>query len=122
MSLRFYLLGLMFSTLFCWICFILVLFYIDPEQTNLVGFLAFYLSLFFALTGIFSLIGFYLRVWLSKNEIIFRHISPAFRQGFFLSLILVVSLILQSFRILTWWDGILLVGSVVLLEFYFMSR
>jgi hypothetical protein len=122
MSLRLYLVGLMFSTIFCWACFVLILFYVNPDEAGFVGFLAFYLSLFFALTGTFSLIGFYLRVWLSRNEILFKHISPAFRQGFFLALILVISLVLQAFRILTWWDGLLLVGSVVLLEFYFMSR
>jgi len=49
-------------------------------------------------------------------------VVPSFRQAILLSLILTVSLILQSFRLLAWWDGALLVGSVTLLEFYFMSR
>lgn len=122
MSLRSYLLGLMVSTIFCWFSFGLILFYINPNEAGGVGLAAFYLSLFFALVGAFTLLGFYLRRWLSRNEILFAHISPAFRQGVLLSLVLVVSLILQAFRILTWWDGMFLVGSVVLLEFFFMSR
>ena len=122
MSLKSYLVGLMFSTIFCWVGFILILFYINPDEASTIGLAAFYLSLLFSLTGTFSLIGFYLRVWLSRNEIVFANVSPSFRQGFFLSIIFVVSLILQAFRILSWWDGLLLVGSVVLLEFYFMSR
>jgi len=122
MSLRSYLAGLMFSTALCWVGFVFVIFYINPEEASTSGLVAFYLSLLFAMTGTFVLIGFYMRVWLSKNEVIYAHISPSFRQGFFLSLIVVISLVLQAFRILSWWDGILLVGSVVLLEFYFMSR
>lgn len=122
MTLRSYLIGMFVSTLFCWVSWILILVYIDPEQTSPVGILSFYISLFFAMVGTLTLCGFYLRVWFSKNEVLFAHVAPAFRQAIFLSIILVGSLVLQSFRLLTWWDGALLVGSVTLLEFYFMSR
>ena len=122
MQLKSYLGGLIFSTILCWACFGLILFYIDPQESGWTGLSIFYASLFFALTGTLSLIGFYLRVWFSKNEIVYAHVFPAFRQGMFLSLILVISLVLQALRILTWWDGALLVGSIILLEFYFMSR
>lgn len=122
MTLRSYLIGMLISTIFCWAAFLLLIIYVDPEQASFIGFLSFYVSLFFALIGTFTLVGFYLRVWFSKNEVLFAHVTPSFRQAILLSIILIVSLILQSFRLLTWWDGALLVGSVVLLEFYFMSR
>lgn len=122
MTLRSYLIGMFISTLFCWASWVLILIYIDPEQTSFIGFLSFYVSLFFAVIGTLTIAGFYLRVWFTRNEVLFAHVVPAFRQAILLSLILVVSLILQSFRLLTWWDGALLVGSVTLLEFYFMSR
>lgn len=122
MTLRSYLAGMMASTIFCWLAWGLVLYYVNPQEANLIGFLSFYLSLFFASVGTLTLIGFYLRVWFSKNEVLFSHVNPAFRQAILLSIILIVSLILQSFRILTWWDGGLLIASVALLEFYFMSR
>jgi hypothetical protein len=122
MTLRSYLIGMLISTIFCWAAFFLILIYIDPDQASFIGFLSFYISLFFAIVGTLTLIGFYLRVWFSRNEVLFAHVAPAFRQAILLSLILVVSLVLQSFRLLTWWDGALLVGSVVLLEFYFMTR
>jgi hypothetical protein len=122
MTLKKYLIGMMISTVFCWFSWGMILFYIDPKTTGIVGLAAFYISLFFALIGLLTLIGFYLRIWFSKNEILFAHVGPSFRQAVFLSIVVVGSLVLQSFRLLTWWDGALLVASIVLLEFYFMSR
>ena len=113
---------MMLSTVFCWISWGMILVYVDPETTGVIGLTAFYVSLFFALIGTLTLAGFYLRVWFSKNEILFAHVGPAFRQAIFLSLVLVGSLVLQSFRLLTWWDGALFIASVALLEFYFISR
>jgi hypothetical protein len=122
MTLKKYLIGMMISTVFCWISWGMILYYVDPETTGWVGLGAFYVSLFFALVGLLTLVGFYMRVWFSKNEILFAHVGPAFRQGILLSLVLVGSLLLQSFRLLTWWDGALFIASVALLEFYFLSR
>jgi hypothetical protein len=122
MTLGRYLLGMLFSTITCWAAWVVVLIYIDPQKAGLVGFLAFYISLFFALVGTLASVGFYLRRWFSKNEVVFAHITPSFRQGVLLSLCFVGCLIMQSFKILTWWDGILFVGAVALLEFYFMSK
>lgn len=122
MTLRRYLIGMLISTLTCWTAWVVVLIYIDPEKSGFIGFLSFYISLFFALVGTLSLAGFYLRRWLSRNEILFAHITPSFRQGVLLSVCFIGCLILQSFRILTWWDGILFVTAIALLEFYFMSR
>lgn len=82
----------------------------------------FFLTLFIALSCTFTVFGFYFRVWLYKNEIFYKHINVAFRQGIFLSLIAIFSLVLQMMRVLSWWSGILLVLIAVLLEFYFSSR
>jgi len=122
MTLKKYLIGMMISTIFCWISWGMILYYVDPSSTGVVGLSAFYVSLFFALIGLLTLVGFYMRVWFSKNEILFAHVGPAFRQAILLSLVLVGSLLLQSFRLLTWWDGGLFIASVALLEFYFLSR
>ena len=122
MTLRSYLLGMFLSTIICWIAFGLILFYVNPYNTNAVGLVAFYVSLFFASIGTLTLVGFYLRVWFSKNEILFAHVNPSFRQAILLSVILVGSLVLQAFKLLTWWDGALFVLSIVLIEFYFLSR
>ena len=122
MTLKKYLIGMFLSTVFCWISFGLILFYIDPVRTGILGVICFYLSLFFAIVGTLTLIGFYLRIWLSKNEVLFAHVGPSFRQAVLISIALIGCLVLQSFRLLNWWDGGLFVGSVALIEFYFLSR
>lgn len=122
MTLKKYLLAIAISTVLCFVAFILVAIYIDPFNTGFVGFLSFYASLFFSVVGAFTLIGFYGRIWSSGNEVVYAHVAPSFRQAIFLAIIIIGSLILQSFRLLTWWDAILFVLSIVLLEFFFMSR
>lgn len=122
MNLRSYLLGMFLSTIVCWVAFGLILYYVNPYNSGPLGLIAFYVSLFFASVGTLTLIGFYLRVWFSKNEVLFAHVNPSFRQAILLSIILVGSLVLQGFGLLTWWDGALFVLAIVLLEFYFISR
>ncbi len=122
MTLRSYLLGMFLSTIVCWLAFGLILYYVNPYNSGALGLIAFYISLFFASIGTLTIAGFYLRVWFSKNEILFAHVNPSFRQAILLSIILVGSLVLQAFRLLTWWDGSLFVISIVLIEFYFISR
>jgi len=122
MTLRAYIIGMLIATLFCLSSFILVLFYINPFETNILGVICFYLSLLFSLTGIFTLLGFYIRKWLTHNEIIFAHVGISFRQAFLFSLCIIGCLILQSMRMFSFWTGGLLVASICLLEFFFLAR
>lgn len=122
MSLKKYIIGMIFATIFCWMAWGLILFYLDPAAAGLIGIVCFHFSLLFALIGSFTIIGLCFRIFLSHNEVLFAHVSVSFRQGVLLSIVLVGSLIMQQFRILNWWDGSLFAVSIGLLEFYFMSR
>ncbi|MFH1508777.1 MAG: hypothetical protein ABIE68_01295 [bacterium] len=122
MRLRSYLIGMALATAFCSFSFGLILFYVDPNESGIVGVISFYASLLFASIGTFTILGFYLRLFFSKNEIVFAHVAPAFRQAVLLALALIGSLLLQAFRLLTWWDAALLVLTLALFEFYFLSR
>lgn len=110
------------SGLCAWLGWILVILKLSP-YVNLGPSLAFfYITLFIALSATFAVVGFYFRVWLFKNEIFYRHINVALRQGIFLSLIAVFCLIFQMMKVLSWWSGLLLVVVAVLLEFYFSAK
>lgn len=122
MSLRKYLITMTVITLVCWIAWLIVLFYLDPEQTGLMGFLFFYVSLFFALIGTFSLLGFFVRVWFSKEQVIFRHLGVATRQSLWFSLLLIGTLLLQGAGFIRWWNVLLLIIFLTILEFFFLSR
>ena len=49
-------------------------------------------------------------------------LNVSVRQGILLALGVTILLILQSLRILTWWDGLLAIGAVFIIELYFLTR
>lgn len=108
-------------TLVCWIAWLVVIFYMSPDESNALVFLLFYLSLFFALMGTFSLIGFFIRVWFSKDPVIFRHLGISSRQAVWFSMLLVGTLILQGSGFIRWWNVLLLILFLVMIEFFFLS-
>lgn len=110
------------SGLLAWMGWLLVVFKLSPYQTLGLSLSFFYVTMFIALSATFAVLGFYFRVWLFKNEIFYRHINVALRQGIFLSLITVFCLIFQMMKVLSWWSGLLLVIIAVLLEFYFSAK
>ena len=110
------------SGAFAWIGWGLTIFKLSPYESMGPSLAFFFITLLIALSCTFSVAGFYFRVWLFKNEIFYKHINIAFRQGVSLSLITVFCLLFQMMRVLNWWSGILLVAIAVLLEFYFSSR
>jgi len=122
MTLRAYIWGIRFITLLSLVAFIFVVKFVDPDSAGLAGKLFFYLSLFFVGSGIFNLILLRLRRKALNAETASSNIGLSFRQGILLSLFTIGLLILQSFRILVWWDGLLVFGGIFLIELYLVSR
>jgi len=122
MTLKSYLIGISISTALCWTAWVLTIFNIDPKGAGSLGFLSFFVSLFFAIVGTFTIAGFYLRLWSSKNEYYFENINISFRQAILVAFSLVGLLVLQALRILNLFDGVLFVLSIILLEAYFLAR
>ncbi len=117
-----YIYAILVATFISWTSFILVIFKLSPFSQPALSLGLFYSSLFLAITGTFTLIFYFLRLWARKTEIHNSHLNTSLRQGILLSLMLVVGLGFQRLRILTWWDGLLLLAIILLLEFWFMSR
>ncbi len=110
MTLRFYLILMSIGALICWLAWFFVLGSIDPKQAGFFGFLFFYSSLFLALSGTFSVIGFLIKkIILKDDQIVFHHVKNTFRQGVLVALIIISGLILLQTDLLTWWNAILLV-------------
>ena len=57
-----------------------------------------------------------------RNKTMQAVMGVSIRQGFLLSLGTVILLGLQTFRVLTWWDGLLALGAVFMVELYFLSK
>ena len=116
-----YFLGIIVATLLGWASWVLVLSKMSPFVSGNLALIFFYSSLLLALTGTFSLLLYTLRLWLAPAET-----APSFgatlREGFLLGLMLEIALFFQRLRVLTWWDALLLLAIILLLEFYFLAR
>ena len=127
-----YMLGVSIASLFSWSAWGLVLTKLSPcvkwlsntvcSGSNPKVIVAFYATLFLALTGTFTVIGFYVRVYLKRNQLYYQNINVAFRQGILLALAVCGLLALQSVRVLTWWDSLILILILLIIEFSFLSR
>jgi len=105
-----------------WVAWLLVIYKLDPRESPGLALGLFFLSFLLALTSTFTVLGFYFRVWLNKNEVFYNHINIAFRQGVLLSLITIGCLVFQLLGVLTWWSGVLFIAAITSVEFYFMAK
>lgn len=98
--------------------------YFDTKSLEINYFVVglFYLFLFLFLMGTFSLLLFRLRGRGETDDETRINAGVSFRQGLFLSIMVLGILLLQSFRILVWWDGLLVVGAVLIAELYYLIR
>lgn len=122
MSLKRYLFLMALSTLLCWLAWITVLFYIDPETAGTTGLICFYFSLFFSFLGTFSLLSLGLRLVLQKEKMPFQLVGISLRQALWLAILVTLSLALMGEDLFTWWAAILLVLALLILEAFFLTR
>ena len=120
-SLKKYLLLIFLATILCLVALGLIIFNTNPYIGRGIVFL-FFVSLFFSLVGVFTLIGFYLRLWFSKNEIIYFHLVPSIRQAILISMCFIVLLGLQDLRLINIWTASLLILAILSLEFFFRTK
>lgn len=121
MTLRKYLIIMSIMTIISWIIFVYVLLSINPEITNWLGFMLFYISLFLSIIGTSALVGFLVRFVFLKKHMAFRLVKEAFRQSFLFAFLIVISLILLSQNLFTWLNIFFLIISLSLLEFFMLS-
>jgi hypothetical protein len=122
MTLKSYIWGMRIVTLFSVMALILVVIYVDPESAGFLGKAIFFLLLFLILNGLFNLFFIRLRKNMINRETGLPNVTMSFRQAMLLALFTVGLLIMQGFRVLIWWDGLLLLAGIFIIELYFLSR
>jgi len=122
MNLKFFILGISFLTLISLGFLVYILINVDPYNNTILNFILFYLSFFVLIAGLFILTGFYLKKLFIKKKIAYRLFKTSFRQGILISIILTGFLLLQSFRILAWWSGGIIVFIAVIFEFILRKK
>lgn len=122
MTLRQYLIIMSICTLLSWGAVGMIITMTDPTQTQSVVFVILFASLFLALIGTLSISGFLMRVWLLRKQyFISKEVLVSLRQAIMLATLLIASLVMQSRTILTWWNAILMVMALTMLEFFFVT-
>lgn len=129
MSYKKYLFILAIAAVVGWFSFLLVIFKLEPctgpgeiticHSVSPLALILFFLSLFFALTAVITLLGFILRLWFHSYEIYLDHLNISLRQGILLTFCAIGALGLLLLNSLTWWSGMLLILIILLLELYF---
>lgn len=122
MTVRGYLWGMRLSTLVAVAAFGLVACYVNPFRDGILGQTLFYISLFFSITGLATLFLFWLRRKFANNETVYLNVGVSFRQGMLVAFAVTLLFLLQSFRLLLWWDAGLVIAAVLLVELWFLSK
>lgn len=122
MSLRQYLILIACGSTIGFVTWLVVLFNVDPLESGMIGFLFFYASLAVTVIGIASLVGFGVRMLLYKHdEIVLREVTTAFRQACLFTVLVVGSLFLESKSLLSWWNSLIFIAGISVLEMFFIS-
>jgi hypothetical protein len=82
-------------------------------------------GLFIFFSSVFSIFLFWMRrrgTGEQRTSSLCTSLNVSVRQGILLALGITILLVLQSLRILTWWDGLLAIGAVFIIELYFLTR
>lgn len=101
---------------------LLLLTFVSSPDAGLVTIVIYFISFFFFAFGIATTIGYLSRRWWMHNEVLFENIKISVRQGILFSGFLTSILVLSAMRLLTWWDGIIMAISFLLIELYFKTR
>lgn len=121
MKLKTYNIFMLVATLIAWLGLFMVVASFDPYQAGILVMIFFYLSFGLSILGSLTLLGFWLRkLFMRKKELSHNLVSESFRQAIIFSCVLVIALLLQSARLLTWWNIILIILAATMLEFIFL--
>lgn len=101
----------------------------NPEAKIPVNIVYFFVVFFVFCFSIFSLFFFWIKSKAMqrgerkvRSRTMRQVLGISTRQGFLLALGTIILLLLQVFHVLTWWDGLLAMGAVFMVELYFLSR
>ena len=123
MTLKSYLWGMRTTAALSIAIWILAVRQIDPDSAGVVGQILFFAATFLMFAGLSILLFTWLREKIGgSDEVAMTYLGVSFRQGVLMSLLAVLLLAAQQHRILTWWDSMLAVAGILLVELYFLTR
>lgn len=121
MKLKHYLVSNLIAAIIAWLLWLFILFRVDPFAANWFGRSLFYLTLFVAVFSTMSLVGFVGRFSLVHQKLAHQAVVAAFRQAGLLAFGVVITLWLLSQQLFNWFNLLILVGGLAMLEFFMLS-
>lgn len=109
------------GTLLSWATWTIVILRIDPVSGGIVAKALFMTSLWLALTGTGTVIGFLGRYLFMRQGLVYRHLGVASRQSVIVATTIVFGLILQAARSLTFVTGGLVVVIALSIEIFILA-
>ncbi len=106
-----------FGTLLCISSFIGVLYMSDPFADGMMAYGFFYSSLFLSVVGLTTIVGLLVRQKIGKGLYI-NNLAVSFRQAILIAILVVGSLLLQSYDILFWWVELSFILFLVFFELF----
>lgn len=108
------------GTLMAWVTWVIVVFRIDPLANPVIAPVLFFVSLFLAMLGTGTIVGFLARHWFEREGVMYRKMTVAARQALNIGAVVVFLLLLQAGRGLSIWTGMLTVIVAVGIEAFFL--
>lgn len=108
-------------SLCAWVAWFIVIHAIDPTRSGFLGFFLFFVTLGISILSTMTLFGTLIRIWLRKDQVVYRHVVRSLRQGLILTSLFLVALILSGIGLLVWWVLMLLVLIATVLELIFLG-
>jgi hypothetical protein len=108
-------------TLIVIVIFIFVLFRVDPYTSGKSALIFFLFIMFLSISGLLTFPSYFIRTIVYKDKTPLNNFNISLRQSILISTGIVGLLILKSMDSLAWWDGLLLIASLVFLEMFFRS-
>lgn len=122
MTLRSYLWGLRIGTLTSFAALCAVIFLTDPIDIGYIAFILFYITFFLTMSGMSIVLLTWIWQHMAKEVVTLGEVGMAVRQGILLGFLMSVLIGMQQMRVLLWWDALIVVVAVFLIELYFLTR
>jgi len=131
---RKYILPISILSIISWTGFFLIIFLMEPctlysnisgifcEKDSILSLSLLYTSLFFALSSMYSVIGYLVRMKNHQTDLFNSHFNISIRQGILLAIFTLGILAFASLNILKWWTSLILFITILLIELNFLNQ
>lgn len=122
MPINAYFFGLKISTAIVFFAWTMIVLYVNPEESGVLGKTIFFMTFFLWLFGFSTLLASWIHDRLAGEHSSGHILGRIMRRSIFISAFSVILLLLQYFKVLMLWNVLFVVVAFLLLELYFVHN